>query len=328
MSRATWLRTAAGLALAVAAAAPAAAQEWVGRGRMVVTVRSAATQEPVAGAKVSASMVEDPKVTPGLDWRTDKKGKFSYLGLKGGNWMVRVEAEGFEPWVGPVEVYSQGMPEALLVPLKPLPAQVLESQKLSKEMEKARTVVDEGAAKAIAGDLDGSRAAYEQALALLPADDQPGILVALADLAIRQNRLEDAKALLNRALEINPQHLGALRTLCSVEASQGKVVEAEALLARIPADAEIHPVTLLNIAMAHYNQHESAQAKVFLDRAIAQHPEVGVSHYYRGLVGLSLDDKPGARADFERYLALEPTGDKRSEVEEYVRYLAGEGTPK
>jgi Tfp pilus assembly protein PilF len=316
------------LGLVVAVAAPAAAQEWVGRGRLVVLVKSATTQEPVVGAKVTAALAEDTSVTPGLDWRTDKKGKLSYLGLKGATWLVRIEADGFKTWTGPIEVFSQGMPETLVAILTPEDPAVLEAQRQAKAAEVMQGVSSSAAAKLAAGDLDGARADYEQALGLLEPPQQPRVLMSLADIAMRQGRLADAKTLLDRALAIDPGYVSALRTKASILASEGNMAEAEALLSKLPQDAEVHPVTLLNLAMAHYNKGELADAKSHLDQAIGQHPEIGIAYYYRGLVDLSLSDNATALADFERYMTLEPGGDKRAEVEEYLKYLRGATAPK
>ena len=83
-----------------------AAQDWSGSGRVRGKV-TGPDGKPIAGAKVYYRMVENPEAGP-PPFITNKSGAFSFLGLKGGAWLVGVEADGFKPWSSPapVEVYS------------------------------------------------------------------------------------------------------------------------------------------------------------------------------------------------------------------------------
>ena len=322
--RQRWLGV-AGLALAVTAlAAPAAAQDWAGRGRISAIVLDDQAK-PVEGASLKLRFAADETVVFERELTTDKKGKCSYLGLKGGSWILRVEAIGFEPWEQMVEIYSQGIAEPVHVNLVRLPDEVVRAQRMAT----AADLYDQAGALSASGDYEKARAEYEKVLAELAPADQPPVLVSLAKTYMDEGRLEEAAAVLERSLAIDPAHIGSLRTLCAVVAAQGKMVEAEALLARIPADEPIHPTTLINIGMTHYNNGESEAAKPFLDRAVAQQqPVEPLAHYYRGLVELSLGANDEARADFETFLSLAPDRPEAATAREYLGYLTKSGTPQ
>ncbi|MGH7336810.1 MAG: carboxypeptidase-like regulatory domain-containing protein, partial [Myxococcota bacterium] len=90
------------LAFAPSLAAPLAAQEWSGRGRLNGVV-SDESGEPIAGAAIRLRHEKIPDSGPD-DMKTDKKGRWSKLGLLGGAWTILVAAEGYAPSQGTVTV--------------------------------------------------------------------------------------------------------------------------------------------------------------------------------------------------------------------------------
>jgi len=303
--------------LAVGSSVPVSAQEWAGSGRVTGTVTDPEGQ-PIKDAKVQFLMWPDREAGP-PPMVTNKKGKFSFLGIKGGSWIVVVEADQYRPWESPlpVEVYSSGVSEAVEVVLEPMPAEELQAVRryeASQHLEKGDELAEQG-------DLVGARAEYERALEQLGDEDDPVALAAIASTYLNEGETESAKAALRQSLAINPDHVASLKAMCAIEAAEGRVDEAEAMLARMPADEPIHPTTLINIGMTHYNQGEMEEAKPFLDRALAQEPKIPVAYYYRSLVELSLGDTVAARNDLERFVELAPDHPQAAEANEYLSHL-------
>jgi hypothetical protein len=87
--------------------------------------------KPVEGANLKLRFAADETVVLERELTTDKKGKCSYLGLKGGSWLLRVEAIGFEPWEEPIEIFSQGIAEPVHVNLVRLPDEVVRAQRMA-----------------------------------------------------------------------------------------------------------------------------------------------------------------------------------------------------
>ena len=59
----------------------------------------------------------------------------------------------------------------------------------------------------------------------------------------------------------------------------------------------------------------------YFDKAVKLAPADGDSYYYRGLAEMQLKKKAEARADFEKYLVISPTGDYAADVKEYLKSL-------
>jgi tetratricopeptide (TPR) repeat protein len=304
-------------ALLVAACVPVAAQEWSGSGRVTGTVFDEDGQ-PVAGAQVFYRMVQDRELGP-APFVTNKKGKFSFLGLRGGRWVVRVEAEGFYPWNSPepVDVYSSGKSDEVDAVLERIP----EDELIARARWEANEELQRGDELANQGDHAGARAAYEQAMAELEEADHPVVLASVAATYMNEGDIDQAKATLERALAIDPAHVVSLTNYCAIVASEGKMEEAEAILARIPDATRVHPTTLMNIGLAHFNNGEMAEAIVFFDRAIRDNPEVAQAFYFRGLARLNLGENEGAEADFERFVEAAPDNPQAADAREYLKYL-------
>src|SRR5688572_6190167 len=75
------------------AAAPLGAQDWKGTGRLEGKVLDA-NGKPVEGATVK---LDNPARGGGPTVKTDKKGKWAFLGLVAGAWNIDAEADGHAP---------------------------------------------------------------------------------------------------------------------------------------------------------------------------------------------------------------------------------------
>jgi Flp pilus assembly protein TadD len=307
--------------ICAAVSVPATAQEWSGTGRVAGEVRDGDGQ-PVAGAKVYYEMPQDRSVGP-PPFVTNKKGRYGFLGLRGGRWIVRVEADGFYGWTSPapVDVYSRGKTDDAEIVLERIP----EEELIARARYEANEDLREGDKLAKEGDYDGARKEYEKVMAELDESDHPVVLSLIATTYMNEGNYPQAKATLERSLAIDPDHLASLKNMCAIVSSEGKLEEAEALLAKIPADEQVHPSTLMNIGLAHFNRGEMEQAKVYLDRVIRDNPEVADAYHFRGLTNLNLGNIEGARADFEHVLEVAPDSPRVPEVKEYLSYLTAEG---
>ena len=290
------------------------AQAWSGAGRAKGVVEDH-EGNPVKGAKVELVMIQDRDTGPPA-LTTDKKGKFSKLGLKGGMWWVRVNADGFKLWTGPYEIFSHSAPENLEVELEPLAEEVLRAQKQFK----AQDQLDRAKELMAQGDVEGARAEYHAAIAALDEQDHPVVMAVLASTYMGEGDLARAREILEQSLAINPEYVPSLKTLAAISAAEGNVEQAETLLVKVPEDEAIHPNTTMNLGMAHYNKGEMEEAKRYLDRTVRDHPDVALAYYFRGLINLSLEPTE-ATADFKKYIGMAPDSPQAAEAKEYLSYL-------
>jgi len=292
------------------------AQAWTGAARIKGVVTDL-QDNPIKGAKVTYRMMEDRDIGPAPLF-TDKKGRYARLGLRGGTWLVTVEADGYERWQGPSEIYSHAAPEVLHVKMKELPKEVLRAEKQFHAQEK----LDKGKELMAKGDIEGAQKLYYKALDDVEDVDKPVIYNVLANSYLAQGNTAKAEEILRKSLELNPDNVSCLKSLCGIVASQGKVEEAEELLKKIPESESLHQNTTMNLGMAHYNKGEMDIAKKYLDKTVQDHPDVAQAYYFRGLINLSLDQS-AAKADFEKFIEMAPDSPQAAEARDYLKYLNG-----
>lgn len=308
-------RSAVVLALVLALAAPAAAQEWVGRGRVQGVVKNEAGQ-PIAGAKVTLRLGESgPEPLA-----TNDKGRWTRLGLAHGDWSVIVDAEGYVGAQGAVKIYESGPGQTLDITLRRPTREELE-QASGGERAAAVALLEEGNALIEAQQWAAGRAKYEQALADLPVENHPPVLRAIANSFYAEGDVEQALATFERALALAPDDADLLQAIINVLVAAGREEEAQAYLARLPAEAALNPTTLLNFGIEAYNNGEMEAAFEHFDRLVQQNPQYPDGYYYRGLVQLNNQNNAAAAADFNRFLELAPDHPRAAEARDFLAYL-------
>lgn len=290
------------------------AQAWSGASRIKGHVEDP-DGAPIKGAKVTYRMMQDRDTGPASLF-TNKHGNYARLGLRGGTWLVTVEADGFERWQGPSELFSSTAPETLIVKMKRLPEEVIRAAHQFKAQEK----LDKGKELVAKGDFEGAQKLYYKALDDVDDSDKPIIYNVLANSYLVQGKTDKAEEILRQSLALNPDNIACLKSLCAIVASQGKVAEAEELLKKIPESEVLHENTTMNLGMAHYNKGEMDLAKKYLDKTLKDHPDVAQAYYFRGLINLSLD-QAAAKADFDKFIAMAPESPQAAEARDYLKYL-------
>ncbi len=304
------------LVLGLAAAGDVSAQAWSGSGRIRGSVVDS-EGNPVSGAKVYFKMLSDPDIGP-PPFVTDKKGAYAFLGLKGGQWRVHAEAEGYRPNKDVLaEVYSSGVSDPIVLTLEKLPEEDLKA--LARW--EANQFLKDGDELRKKGEYAAARAKYETAMQELQPADHPTVLAAMAGTYLSESKVAEAKTLLERSLAIDPNHVGSLKAMLAIVASEGDVATAETMLTRVPGTDEIDANTLINIGMSHYNKGAADKARPFLDRCVATHPDHPLARYFRGLVLLNVGANAEAAADFEKFIELAPNAPEVAQAKEFLGYL-------
>ncbi len=169
------------------------------------------------------------------------------------------------------------------------------------------------------GEPSRAREHYTRALELDPA--LADALVGLGQLALSENRLEEAEGLLRRALVLENDHPAAHLALAQVLARTGRQSEA-----RGHADAgrrslrrgaspdprdpmQLEPagsVVRSGLARRLLREGRTEQALQELDRIVALHPELATPHYLRGVALVRLSRAAEAEREFRRALELDP----------------------
>jgi tetratricopeptide (TPR) repeat protein len=313
---------------------PLPAQDWRGRGRVqgVVTDQD---QHPVEGATVTLRKGNDPVKAEGpgpAPLKTDKKGRWSMLGLAHGAWGVLIEKQGYIPSEGRINVEEEGLVPPILISLKPIPKEQAQQEQAPSKGSQALAAITDGNAALQADKLVEAREAYEKALALLDPPNQVPVLRAIASTYYRESgqvktkdekaqKLEKSIATLKQALEIKPDDTESLQLIVNLLVGAGREAEAQTYMAKLPQGAKVDADTLINVGIKYYNQKQLDKALEQFNRVVAENPEMAEAYYYRGLVYLNKNKVPEAKADFKKLLEIDPKSKYANEVREYLKAL-------
>ncbi|WP_316234191.1 sulfotransferase [Bradyrhizobium sp. SZCCHNR1098] len=144
-----------------------------------------------------------------------------------------------------------------------------------------------GAVEASAGHYETAVQHYETALALAPS--HPGILYAFAMVRQNQGLIDEAMALLRRAIDNKPQHLDAHFALGNLLYTAGKDIEAAKHYLKVLDFSPEHAETHNNIANVLLRQGHRERAIEHYKRAIASRPDYADAYGNLGNAFLELN---------------------------------------
>ena len=150
-----------------------------------------------------------------------------------------------------------------------------------------------------AGDTPAALEVLRKANALEP--DRPLTLLALGLACNNQKLYTDARPLLRRALDLDPQSIQALAALAEAEAGDGDVAAAERdttrVLGREPANATANLV----LGMVRITQQRYAEARDALLAAVSADPRSPKPEYQLSLVYARMGDQASADRHLDQY---------------------------
>jgi hypothetical protein len=195
------LRALACLVFAVLAPSIAAAQ-----GRVTGVVKDA-DGHPVKGATVLA---RSPNYSP-VTVTSDRKGRYAFLGLRGGPWTFTVNAPGFQPAHRQSTTRSMGANAPLDFELEPASELAPPSPLAGLDVRALQRQLASAAELEVEGKLDESIAAYRDLLAKMPA--LTSVHVQLGVLFERKGDGENAVAAYQAAMKADPLNARARTAL-------------------------------------------------------------------------------------------------------------------
>ena len=287
----------AGLAAAAWLLAGAAqAQDWKGQGRLEGKVLGEGGA-PIAGATVK---LDNPSRGGGPTIKTDKKGKWAYLGLVAGSWNVDVEADGYATKKATITLPSES---ARINPIEvrlekagppPTPPEVLEAVQKADEAYKS-------------GRFAEAQAEYEKLLALRP-DLATTIHQQMGFSLIQLKKYPEALDHLQKVLDADPKNAG-VRAIMAQAALEGGMTDRGLELLKGVDDAAVKdPDVFFNIGVNLVNADRPDDAIVYFGKAVALDAAYADGYFRRGLAHLQRGRNAEAKADLEKFVALQPEG--------------------
>ena len=290
------------------------AQDWKGKARVEGRV-SNEKGEPIAGATVQLR-----RYGAGPDVKTDKKGRWAYLGLAGGPWDVDVVATGYQPRkvsvrlseidrLPPMQMSLEAIPQAAAAPA-PVPKDT--SADILAAIQRGNDLLAQK-------DYAGARAEYEKALAALP--DNAVILRGIAQTWYGEKKIDEAIATLKRVVELDPTDAAAPLLLANLLLEKGSVDEAKALLAKLPPDSIKDPGVYVNFGVLLLNQKKPADAWSYFDQAVRVAPADAESYFYRGPDGRSAEEEGGGESGPREVPRARAGGGQAADAKELLKSL-------
>ena len=315
-----------------------------GKGRLQGSAVDKATGKPVAGATVTISGNNTKPVIT----KTNAKGQWSVLGLIGGTWSIDIEAKGYETLRGSASLSEMQMVPPIRselvavveaeVPVESAPAnvpeEVISAVNQAQELlsRAAGDPVSETDATPVTAEMvkaNSAKAAelLEVALPQIPTDTderkriRTQVQQLLAQAQYKAGNLPRAIETLSALLAADEtNHTNAL-LLVNLYLEGGKLAEGKALLEKLPEWAVSDPTVYLNVGILFLNQDSPKDAATYFDKAIALDANRAEGYYYRGLANVQLKNNAGAKADFEKVLALAPDGPEANDAKQMLAGL-------
>ncbi|HTQ80367.1 MAG TPA: tetratricopeptide repeat protein [Thermoanaerobaculia bacterium] len=319
--------------LLLAAGLPAFAQGWAGHGR-VQGIITDPQGKPVEGAKITLLKGDGDAAKGPKPFFTDKAGKWSYLGLAGGQWRILIDKEGYLPSEGRTNIVESSfdVPQPIRVQLKDIPKEVQQAQQQATQKnqqgKEAIAAIEEGNKLLQEQKYAEARAQYEKALSQLEPANKGPVLRGVAVTYYAEKNFNQAIETLKQVLAITPDDPQVLQLMVNWLVEAGREEEAKAYMAKLPQGTTIDPNSLLNLGITTYNEGiKSKNPKKFDDaigyfsQVIKDHPELPDAYYYRGMVYLGQNKPAQAKADFQKLLEIAPNHAKAAEVKEYIKSL-------
>jgi tetratricopeptide (TPR) repeat protein len=284
------------LAITLAPARSISAQDWKGMGRLEGRV----TDTEGKAIENAAVKLDLPARGGGPTVKTDKKGKWAYLGLVAGEWNVDVAAEGYATRQVKVSLPSESARvPAVEVKLdkavsKGPPPEVLQALAKAEDAYKAERYEE-------------AIVEYEKLLALRP-DLATTIHQQIGFANIRLRRYEPALTHLQKVLDAEPANV-QIRAIAAQAALEGGMLDRGLeLLKGIDEGSIKSPDLFFNIGVNFLNANQPEQAIVYFSKAIAVDPGYADGYFRRALAYVQTNRIAEAKPDLGKLLQLTPEG--------------------
>jgi tetratricopeptide (TPR) repeat protein len=281
--------------------------------RITGKVTDAATKAPIENATIHVEALAGKTFKE--DFHTKKDGTYAIFLLDGTiKYKFTFSAPGYAPYAEDMKLQIAGAPNTKDVQLQsgtPAPAAKAPEAKGDPAVE----AFNEGAKLANAGDTAGAIKKITEAVTLKP--DLIAGWEALANLEERgknwKNVIDDAK----KALALADDETEMWQLLYEAYTATGDKAAAAEAKKKLPANAG----SLFNDAAKLINAGKDAEAETVLKQAIAADETFAQAYYELGMVYVRTGKSADAKANLEKYIALDPNGKDVATAKEMLKYV-------
>jgi len=266
--------------------------------------------DPIVGAQVTLSFAQGQGGAK-HEIKTNKKGEWSFMGLGTGAWDLAVVASGYEPYVQSVQVSQLSRNPKIEVTLKKssVAGGIIQDESTFSFLEFGNQFYKEGK-------YDDAIAQYQLFLEKNPQAYQ--VQLNIADAYRAKGDFAKAQELYNKVLELSAadQVLGkqlagkAQAGIGDIYLKQNKLAEAQEYFKKSIESSPDDEVLAYNVGEIYFSNQNLDEAQRYFELASKIKPDWPDPYLKLGYVYLNKTDNAGAIMMFEKFLTLEPEGER------------------
>ncbi len=264
--------------------------------------------KPIEGVTVKLFSL---RAQDGFSVKTDKNGKWVTLGIRGGQWNVDFEKQGYIPKKISIEVKETRRNPEIEVRLKKAEG-IMVTEALTKELEKGDQLYDKG-------QYQDAIQAYRKIIEKFP--DAYIINQNIGNCYFNLKEYDRAIEHYKKVLEKDPENAEMLIAVGNCYSNKGESEKAIEWYNKIKFDEIDDPVVLYNIGTIFYNDSNLDMALKYYERAVEIKEDFLDGLYQLGLTYLSLGKNDQAIQTFENYLNQDPDSQRASRIGGFLDYL-------
>jgi tetratricopeptide (TPR) repeat protein len=285
------------------------AQDWTGQGRQVGFVYDE-DGNPLAGVKVKLLLV---KTQSGFETITDESGKWSAMGVDGGQWYIDFELAGYEPKkivTTIVDIRGQ-VNKPIEITMKKVEG-LFVTEDMQEEYKKGIDLFNEGK-------YEESIPVFETIVEKFP--DAYIVYMSIGHCYFQMGNYDEAEKYYMKVLERDPEHVDTLIGLGNIYMNKGDIDKAMEFYEKIDFEKIQDATVLYNVGTIFYNNSKFDEALKYYQKAVEIKEDFLDAIYQLGLTYLTKGNNADALAQFENYLKFDPDSAKASQVQSFIDYL-------
>jgi tetratricopeptide (TPR) repeat protein len=284
------------------------AQDWTGQGRQVGYVYDE-EGNPLEGVKVKLFFV---KTQSGFETATDKKGKWSAMGVKGGQWYIDFELVGYEPKKIMTNIldYRQ-VNKPIEINMKKVEG-LFVTEDMKEEYRKGIDLFNEGK--------------YEESIPVLTTvvEKFPDAYIVYMNIGhsyFQMENYDEAEKNYLKVLEREADHVDSLIGLGNCYMNRSDTEKAMEWYNKIEFEKIEDATVLYNVGTIFYNNSKFDEAMKYYKKAVEVQEDFLDAIYQLGLTYLTKGSNAEALVQFENYLKFDPDSSKAAQVQGFIDYL-------
>lgn len=273
--------------------------------------------KPLADVEIS---LRDSSTSRSYDFKTNKKGKYKFVGLPHGRYKVTVKKEGYKTmdtewdFSLPQDRMQKVEVDTIVMMSRARVEEVEMNKALRKEFELAREKIQKG-------DIDGALQALEKVLAKKP--DETNSLYLKGVCLISKQKFLEAIESFTKVTQLTPKFAGAHYQMGICYQKQKQFEKALAGYARA---LELEPgnfVSIFNSALINYELKKYTEALTFFEKALKQKKDDAEILELMGLSYIHKEDYPKALEYLEKAQTMYTNAGNNAKVSELQELVKG-----